>query len=139
MAGYLIAGRRLRARLALVPYVFVVYGMAALVLIGAAALAGQRPPSPGSPAWLWILLLALVPQLIGHSSFNWALRHLPATFVSVALLGEPIGSIALAYVVLAETPGPGKLLGAALTLAGIAIAARGATRPWAARHAGAEP
>ena len=73
---------------------------------------------------LWIALLALVPQLLGHTSFNWALRWLPASLVAVALLGEPIGSSALAFVLLREVPGPVTLAGAALILAGIAVVAR---------------
>jgi drug/metabolite transporter (DMT)-like permease len=43
-----------------------------------------------------LALLALVPQLIGHSAFNWALKFLPATYVAVTTLGEPVGSIVLA-------------------------------------------
>ena len=126
MAGYLMLGRRLRGGLTLVPYVFVVYGMAALVLLAAMALAGQGVARIPREAWLWLALLALVPQLVGHSSFNWALRYLPASFVAVALLGEPVGSSALAWAFLREVPSPVVLAGAALVLAGIALAARGA-------------
>jgi drug/metabolite transporter (DMT)-like permease len=75
------------------------------------------------------LLLALVPQLIGHSSFNWALAHLPATFVSVATLGEPIGSTLLAYIILGEAPGLVKLMGAVLILVGIAVASQNPSAP----------
>jgi drug/metabolite transporter (DMT)-like permease len=83
-------------------------------------------PAFGDPtqAYFWMILLALVPQLLGHSAFNWALAYLPASFVSVALLGEPVGSIILAYFILGQTPGPLNLLGCALILAGIFIAAR---------------
>jgi drug/metabolite transporter (DMT)-like permease len=70
-----------------------------------------------------------VPQLLGHSSFNWALRYLPASFVAIALLGEPVGSTALAYGLLHEVPTSLKLAGAALILAGIAVAALSAPPP----------
>jgi drug/metabolite transporter (DMT)-like permease len=69
-------------------------------------------------------LLALVPQLIGHSTFNWALRYLSAAYVSITLLGEPIGSTILAYFLLKETPSTLKLFGAILILAGIYLASR---------------
>jgi drug/metabolite transporter (DMT)-like permease len=69
-------------------------------------------------------LLALVPQLIGHSSYNWALRYLPAAVVSIATLGEPVGSTILAYFFLHETPTLMKIFGAILILAGIVIASR---------------
>ena len=87
------------------------------------AVAGQGFLGLSPMTCLWIALLALVPQLLGHTSFNWALRYLPASLVAVALLGEPIGSSALAFVLLHEVPGPVTLGGAALILAGIAVVA----------------
>ena len=126
MAGYLMAGRRLRARLTLVPYVFVVYGMAAVLLTVAMAATGRSLFGLAPATYLWLTLLALVPQLLGHSSFNWALRYLPASFVAIALLGEPVGSGVLAYGLLHEVPTTLELGGAGLILAGIAVAALGA-------------
>ena len=126
MAGYLLVGRRLRARLALVPYVFVVYGMAAVVLTLLMAWSGHAFSGLPAVTWLWLALLALVPQLLGHSSFNWALRFLPASFVAIALLGEPVGSSALAWVLLHEVPTLLTLAGAGLVLAGIFLAATAA-------------
>ncbi|HXF69144.1 MAG TPA: EamA family transporter, partial [Thermoflexus sp.] len=66
-------------------------------------------------------LVAIFPQLIGHSSFNWALRYLPTAVVTVTTLGEPIGSTILAYAILREVPTWIKLLGGGLILTGIAI------------------
>ena len=126
MAGYLMVGRRLRAGLTLVPYIFVVYGMAAVLLTVAMAATGRSLFGLAPATYLWLTLLALVPQLLGHSSFNWALRYLPASFVAIALLGEPVGSSALAFGLLHEVPTPLKLGGAVLILAGIAVAALGA-------------
>ncbi len=123
-AGYMLVGRKLRSKLELIPYIFVVYGMAAVVLI--AIMLGLRESLNGLPplAYLWFVLLALVPQLFGHSTFNWALKYLPASFVSVTLLGEPVGSTVLAYFIFQEQPGWIKIGGAALILAGIWLAAR---------------
>lgn len=124
-AGYILAGRKLRSKMELIPYVFIVYGMAAVVLI--VIMVGLRESPVGLPplAYLWFLLLALIPQLLGHSTFNWALKYLPASFVSVALLGEPVGSTILAYFIFQEIPGWTKIGGAALILAGIWMAASG--------------
>jgi len=125
VAGYWLAGRHLRAHIPVIPYVAVVYGTAAVLLL-AAVLATGLPLSGYSPAvYAWFVGLALVPQLLGHSSFNWALAHLPATFVSVTTLGEPIGSAALAWWLLGEAPTMLKACGAALILAGIAVTLRG--------------
>jgi len=130
-AFYLILGRKLRARTSLLSYVFVVYGMAAVALIALMFAAGQKPFGYPPPAYLWFLLLALVPQLLGHSTFNWALRYLSAAYVAITLLGEPVGSTLLAYFLLDETPTWLKSFGAILILVGIYVAstAEAAVKP----------
>jgi drug/metabolite transporter (DMT)-like permease len=121
-AGYFLIGRRLRARLSLLTYVFPVYGSAALALTGL-LLASNLPPLPRQPrTWLWLLLMAAGPQILGHSSLNWALRYLSATYVTIAILGEPIGSTLLAWWLLREPPTLWAVVGGVLILAGIAIA-----------------
>lgn len=124
VTGYLIIGRKLRSGISLVPYIFVVYGIAAVALIVIMLAAGQTPLGYSPLTYVWILLLALVPQLIGHSTYNWALKYLPAALVSVTVLGEPIGSTILGYLVFGETPGWIKVIGAMFILAGIYLAAR---------------
>jgi drug/metabolite transporter (DMT)-like permease len=123
-AGYILIGRRLRQKLSLVGYIFVVYGIAALVLIIVMFAAGQKPFGYPSEAYLWMILIALVPQLLGHSSFNWALGYLSAAYVSISLLGEPIGSTILAYFLLDESPTALKIFGAILILVGIYLVSR---------------
>ena len=91
VAGYLMIGRRLRTGMSLIPYIFVVYGIAAIVLLLIMFTAGQSPTGYSPMTYIWIILLALVPQLIGHSTYNWALRYMPAALVSITTLGEPIG------------------------------------------------
>jgi drug/metabolite transporter (DMT)-like permease len=124
-AGYMLVGRKLRAKMELIPYIFVVYGMAAVVLLVIMLGIGESPLGLPPLAYLWFALLALVPQLFGHSTFNWALKYLPASLVSVTLLGEPVGSTILAYFIFQEQPGWMKIGGAMLILAGIWLAARG--------------
>lgn len=124
-AGYLLIGRRLRVGISLVPYIFVVYGIAAIVLTILMFASGQAAFSYQPQTYLWLILLALVPQIMGHSSFNWALGYLSAAFVSITLLGEPIGSAVLAYILLDETPNVLKIFGAILILVGIYVASRG--------------
>ncbi len=126
-AGYFMIGRRIRARTSLVTYIFLTYGMAALVLVVLMLVFGYSPWGYPPRAYFFFLLLALVPQLLGHSSFNWALRYLSAAFVAVTQLGEPVGSAALAYLLLDEVPTPVSLFGAILILIGIAVAATGDT------------
>ena len=71
--------------------------------------------------YVWIFGLAIIPQLIGHSSFNWALKYLPATLVSIALLGEPVGTVILSYLFLKESPTILEIFGGILILLGIMI------------------
>lgn len=122
VAGYLMIGRRLRASMSLIPYIFVVYGSAAVSLLVAMFVARQSPVGYSLVIYLWILLLALVPQLIGHSTYNWALRYLPAALVSITTLAEPVGSAILAYLILHEAPTRLTLLGGVLILTGIYLA-----------------
>ncbi len=131
-AGYFLVGKRLRRQLSLLGYVFPVYSAAALLLLGFTAalpaLGGAFAPVPLTGytpvAWLWLLLLAVFPQILGHSSLNWALRHLPATYVSLTVLAEPIGSALLAWIVLHEAPTTAVLGGGALILTGLFLAGR---------------
>lgn len=125
-SSYFLVGRQLRARLSLLGYVFPVYGTAALGLM-LFALFNRVPLSGYSPrAWLWLLLLALIPQVIGHTTLNWALKHLTATFVTLAVLGEPLLSALLAWGILHETPPLLTLLGGGCVLAGIVLGGRAA-------------
>lgn len=121
-AAYLLIGRKLRQRISLVSYVFVVYGMAAICLVLIMITAGYSPFGYSPTTFLWFILLALVPQLLGHSTFNWALGYLSAAYVSITLLGEPIGSTVLAFFLLNETPSLIKLVGGVMILAGIYVA-----------------
>ena len=121
VTGYWLIGRRVRGSLSLVPYVAIVYSMAAVVLLIMVAGAPQPVTGYDTTTYVWLVLLALVPQLVGHSSFNWALARLPAVFVAIATLGEPIGATVFAYFLLSESPTTIRMFGAALVLAGIAV------------------
>ena len=125
VTGYWLIGRRIRSSQSLTPYVAIVYGTAAVVLLMMVGAAHQSLAGYDPVIYLWLILLALVPQLIGHSSFNWALARLPAVSVAVATLGEPIGASILAYFLLGEAPTTLTMLGAVLVLTGIALTLRG--------------
>ncbi len=124
VSGYLLVGRKLRRHLSLLSYIFLVYATAAVFLIAICLVAGHTFSGYSRQTYLLFILLAAVPQIIGHSSYNWALKYLPATFVGVATLGEPIGSTILAYFILTETPTLAKISGGVLTLAGIYVSSR---------------
>jgi len=126
-AGYVLAGRSLRQRIAIVPYVVVVYSVctAALLLLVVA----EGSPLLGYPSREWAIFagLALGPGLLGHTVLNWALAHVESSVASVSLLGEPVGATVLALVFLAEVPTAATLVGGGVVLAGIALTSTGTT------------
>ena len=120
---------KVRAKLSLIPYIFLVFGVAAFVL-NIFMVASRHSPFGYSPsAYGWIFLLAVIPQLIGHSMFNWLLKYLSATMVSVTTLVEPIGSAILAFFFLKETPAPAVIGGGFLILSGIYLTSKQSTKP----------
>ena len=124
---YYLAGRSLRQRLSLWPYVSLVYGACLVVLLGFAAFTAT-PLWPYAPREFGIFaLIALGPMLAGHTGFNWALRYVPAYVVSVALLAEPVGAAIIAALLpgIREVPTPSTLVGGAVLLLGLAISSRG--------------
>jgi drug/metabolite transporter (DMT)-like permease len=124
VAGYLMIGRKVRARRSLVTYVTLVYGAAMLTLVAIVLVAGQPMLGFTPRAYLLMLTLGLVPQLVGHSTLNWALRHLSATYVSLVTLAEPMGSGFLAYLILGEAVTPATAVGGLLILTGLYVASR---------------
>lgn len=126
-AGYMIVGRGLRGRLSLIPYIGLVYTAAALTL-DLMVWGSDLPIFGYSPrTYLWFALLALLPQLVAHSTVNWALRYLSASFVAVTMLGEPVATTLWAFLILAETPPSIGLIGGVVILFGITVAAQGRT------------
>jgi len=122
-AGYVLAGRSLRRRLAVLPYVTVVYTACAGVLLVAAVWQGYALLGYPPHEWALFVGMALGPGVLGHTVVNWALGHVESHVVSVTLLGEPVGSAALAALLLAEVPTAGTLLAGAVVLAGIYVTA----------------
>ncbi len=120
-AAYLMIGRKVRKDIPITAYIFFVYTTGAILLLITSVVFGHQLVGFPQKSYLWLLLLGLVPQLIGHSSFNYALGYLPAAFVSVALVGEPLGTIVLAYLLLQEQPGLGDLMGGFFIVAGILV------------------
>lgn len=125
VAAYLMLGRAAqRAGLNLQAYVGMAYGVAALVLAPLPALFDMSYVAYTPETFLWIALLALVPQLIGHTGVNFAMKHMDPTLVSTTLLLEPVGAALLALAIFGEIPGPLTLVGAAALLIGVGITVR---------------
>jgi drug/metabolite transporter (DMT)-like permease len=121
---YYVIGRRLRAQVDLWWYIFIIYGIAAAVLVLATAVApGASLTGHARQDWLVFLALAAGPMMLGHTAVNYALRYVRAYVANLAILGEPIGATLIAWLLpaIAEVPAPQTLFGGALILAGIAV------------------
>ena len=124
VAGYLLIGRRLRQQVGLLSYAFLVYGSAAVMLLVAVLVRGYPIVGYSGDTYIMLVLLAVVPQLMGHMSLVWALRFVSATLVTIAVLGEPVGATVLAFLILEEVPTWSEIVGGVLILAGIFVAFR---------------
>ncbi len=126
LAGlYVLAGRSVRQRVNLVPYVTVVYVVCAGGLLAYSLALGDPVLAYPPREWLLFLGMAIGPGLLGHTVVNWALAHVESSVVSVSFVGEPVGSTVLALVILGEVPGALTLAGGAIVIGGIYLTARG--------------
>jgi len=129
VSGYLLIGRCLRRDIPLEGYTFVTYGTSSLALV-IATLASGTPFSGYPPRdWLLFAALALVCTVMGHTVFNWVLKYVQASVVSVSILGEPLGAILWASVFLGEAPTLRQFIGGAVIFSGLYLFTRVATRP----------
>lgn len=105
VTAYWLTGQHLRKRISLITYTYIVYGTAGILLATACILMGEPLFTYPVRDWLIFLLLALFPTLLGHSLLNWVIRWVPATTVSVSILGEPVIATILAFFLFGEQPG----------------------------------
>ena len=113
--------RKTRHETGAIPYSAVAYTAAAATLWLAVLIVRPSISGFAADAWTFIILLALIPQVIGHTSINWALGHLRVVTVGLAILGEPLLATIYAIPVLGETPPVGVLVGGPLIVVGVAL------------------
>lgn len=119
---YFLTGRQLRQTISATVYSYVTYGIAAILLVIMALIGGFQWTGYSLTTYSMFLLLAVVPQIIGHTSFNYALRYVPAVIVAIAILGEPIGSSTLAWLLLGEPITIATVIGGIFILIGVFLA-----------------
>jgi drug/metabolite transporter (DMT)-like permease len=116
---YLLIGRKVRARLSLLAYVVPAYGTCSLLLFIWTVALGDRLAGYTRVQWAYFLALAVVPTILGHTVLNWAIKHVPASAISTALLGEPVVASLLACLFFAQIPSAYTFGGGSLVLIGI--------------------
>jgi drug/metabolite transporter (DMT)-like permease len=102
VTAYLLFGQDVRKRLSLITYTFIVYGVSTVTLFLYVIASGDSFTGYAQSDWVWFLLLAIIPTLLGHSFFNWAVKYISTNVISMSILFEPIGAAILAYFVLNE-------------------------------------
>ncbi|WP_166001784.1 DMT family transporter [Bacillus sp. Cs-700] len=119
VTGYLLFGQNIRKRLDLIPYTFIVYGIAALTLILYNILLRYPFFSYPTSDWGYFLLLAIFPTLLGHSLLNWAVKWVSVNVISMSILFEPIGASILAYFILGEKLHTMQWIGGGIIITGL--------------------
>lgn len=121
-AGYFTIGRKVRAGVPLLPYIWFVYGGGALAMLIAVSFTGTSLVGYEPRAYLWILLLALGPQLVSHTSLNYALAYIPATITTISGQVISVTAAIAAFALFAEVPQPLEAVGSFVILAGVVLA-----------------
>jgi len=121
---YLILTRKIRAKFSLISYIFFVYGFSSVILIIVSIITRQKLFAYDKITYTYFFLIALLPQIIGHTSYNWALKYFSAPFIAVSILGEPIFASLFAFLLLKEKPASLEILGAILIMFGIYLSAK---------------
>ncbi|MCU0852424.1 MAG: DMT family transporter [Thermoplasmata archaeon] len=117
---YFLSGRVARQTIGVVPYAFSVYALSTVLLFFSAALAGDKLAVSDPRELGLFFLMALIPTILGHTMFNYALKKVPAHIISTSVLGEPIGASLLAYMLLPdEVPTVWVVAGGALVILGL--------------------
>lgn len=120
--GYILIGRQLRKTISMPVYAAITYSASTLFLFLMALYTNASFIGYSPNVFILMILIGLIPQVIGHSSYNWALKYIPASVISIALLGEPVGASIQAMLFIGETPGINEIIGGALILLGIYLA-----------------
>ncbi|MGM9950392.1 MAG: DMT family transporter [Lysinibacillus sp.] len=121
ITGYLLFGQDVRKRLSLITYTMVVYSVSTVCLFFYVLIMGQSFGPYETSDWFWFIMLALVPNLLGHTLFNWALKWVSTNTISVAILFEPVGAAVLAYFIFAEKLVLSQIVGGLIIVAGIGL------------------
>lgn len=128
VTGYFLLGQKMRRNLSLMTYSFIVYGISSVTLLLYNVAVQNTFIDFPADHWLWFLALAIIPTFLGHSLFNWALRWMSTSTISMAIVFEPIGATVLAYYVLGEVVTPTQWLGGTIVIFGLFLFIMSTTR-----------
>lgn len=121
VTGYMLFGQEVRKRVSLTTYTIVVYTASTITLFVYILIKGESFGPYPTMDWIWFLLLAIIPNLLGHNLFNWALKWVSANVISIAILFEPVGASILAYFIFNEHLVSTQVVGGIIVIIGITL------------------
>lgn len=121
ITGYLLFGQDVRKRLSLVTYTMVVYSVSTITLFFYIIIKGESFGPYPAIDWMWFILLAIIPNLLGHNLFNWALKWTSTNVISIAILFEPVGAALLAIFIFNEYLTVSQIVGGMVVILGIML------------------
>lgn len=121
VTGYMLFGQNVRKRVSLTTYTIVVYGTSTFTLFFYVLFKGESLGPYPTMDWIWFILLAIVPNLLGHNLFNWAIKWVSANVISIAILFEPVGASILAYFIFKEYLVATQVFGGMIVIVGITL------------------
>lgn len=116
---YMLCGQSARRNISATTYTLFVYFVSAVTLAIYMLVKGEKFGPYASMDWLWFVLLAIVPNLLGHNLFNWALQYISANVISIAILFESVGASLLAFLVFGELLRGSQIIGGIIVIVGI--------------------
>lgn len=118
---YLLIGNRIRQNVSMSTYTYLTYTFAMITIFISNLFVGHSLAVTAPSEYLLFIGMAVFPTLLGHSLFNWSLKYVSATFVSMAILTEPILASIFAIIIFTEIPTLSQIVGSAIIITGIAI------------------
>ncbi|PPA69968.1 DMT family transporter [Jeotgalibacillus proteolyticus] len=132
VTAYLLFGQDVRKRLSIVTYTFILYSISAVILFLYTLFKGESFGPYPQEEWVYFLLLAILPTLLGHSLFNWSLKWVSTTVISMAILFEPIGATIMAFFILSEGVRLTQVLGGSIVILGLSLFILDGNKAWGA-------
>ena len=121
ISGYYFLGQTIRKEVSALTYSVLAYFTSAAVLLLYTLVRGEPLTGYSSQTWLAFVGIALIATVGGQFVFNLLLKQLPASAVTMSILGEPIGTCILAYLFLHESISARQLLGIVTIIGGLSV------------------
>jgi len=118
---YLLIGNKVRQSVSMSTYTYLTYTFALISIAITNLFVGHSLIVQQPSEYLLFLSMAIFPTLLGHSLFNWSLKYVSATFISMAILTEPILASIIAIFTFAEIPTITQVIGSIVIICSIAF------------------